>query len=229
MPPASPDGRDAGTGPRGAPDRRGPKRVLVLTSDTGAGHRSVSRALLDAARERDQLELIEVDPLSPLPAALRPNGEAEPQTVFDRIVALYGPVIVKMPWLWGFGFRLVDNALGLRLYLSLLSSRFGERIAEAVQTTSADALVSVHPLVNHLMVGVRGARGARLPLMTVLTDLVDVHHWWAARAIDQYVASSDVAAEKLVGLGIAPSRIATLGIPIRPDFARVALSAREMR
>jgi 1,2-diacylglycerol 3-beta-galactosyltransferase len=154
---------------------------------------------------------------------------AERPTLFDRIVALYGPVIVKIPWLWGFGFRAVDNALGLRLYLSLLSSRFTERIAEAVEKTGADALVSVHPLVNHLMVRVRDRAARPLPLMTVLTDLVDVHHWWATSSIDQYVASSDVAAEKLVRLGISPSRIATLGIPIRPELALIDVSAREMR
>jgi UDP-N-acetylglucosamine:LPS N-acetylglucosamine transferase len=38
-----------------------------------------------------------------------------------------------------------------------------------------------------------------------------------------------VAADKLVRLGIQPSRIATLGIPIRPELARIAVSAREMR
>lgn len=134
-----------------------------------------------------------------------------------------------MPWLWGLSFRLADNEVGLRLYLALLSARFAERIAEAVETTAADAVVSVHPLVNHLMVDVRRRRGSPLPLMTVITDLVDVHHWWAAQGIDQYVASSDVAAERLMQRGIPPARVATLGIPIRPNFAHTTKSAREMR
>jgi UDP-N-acetylglucosamine:LPS N-acetylglucosamine transferase len=139
-------------------------------------------------------------------------------------------VIVRAPWLWGWAFRALDNEIGLRLYLALTARRFGERIAELVDRTGAQALVSVHPLVNHLMVRAR-ARLQRpdLPLVTVLTDLVDVHHWWAAREVDQYVASSDVAARTLMRLGIPPGRIATLGIPIRPEFARMASSAREKR
>ena len=72
-------------------------------------------------------------------------------------------------------------------------------------------------------------RRPELTLMTVLTDLVDVHHWWAAPGVNQYVASSDVAASRLVDLGVAPSRIATLGIPIRREFAHMDVSAREMR
>ena len=161
---------------------------------------------------------------------MRGDDAPEPQTVFDKIVALYGPAIVKAPWLWGLGFRAVDNELGLRFYLSFLSQRFGERIAALVERTEAVAMVSVHPLVNHLMVRVRDRlRRPALPLMTVLTDLVDVHHWWAARGVDQYVASSDVAAARLADLGISPARIATLGIPIRREFAHATASAREMR
>ena len=205
-------------------------RVLVLTSDTGSGHRSVSRALADAAVDRGDLDLIEVDPLAPLPASLRADGAAEAPTVFDRIVASYGPAIVHVPWLWGFGYRLVDNEVGLQLYLGALSSRFQERIVEAVQITGADALLSVHPLVNQLMVRVRERLGRPdMPLLTVLTDLIDVHHWWAAKGVDKYVASSDSAASRLLERGIAPQRIATLGIPIRPTFARMATPAREMR
>lgn len=206
------------------------RRVLILTSDTGAGHRSVSNALVDASREREFLELIEVDPLAPLPGGFRPNGIDEASRPFDRFVRLYGPVIRRSPWLWGWAFRTLDNEPGLRTYLALAARRVQERIEEVLVRTEADAVVSVHPLVNHLMVRARARlRRTDLPLMTVLTDLVDIHHWWAASGIDQYVASSSVASDRLMSRGIPPSRIATLGIPIRTQFARMGASAREMR
>ncbi len=165
-----------------------------------------------------------------MPAGLNPGGVPEAPTVFDRIVTLYGPAIVRIPWLWGFGFHLVDNEPGLRFYLTFLAGRFTERIVELVERTGAEALVSVHPLINHLMVQARRRLGRpEMPLMTVLTDLVDVHHWWAALEVDQYVASSDVAAARLIDLGIPPTRIATYGIPIRREFAHMDVSAREMR
>ncbi|HEU5316458.1 MAG TPA: glycosyltransferase, partial [Chloroflexota bacterium] len=43
------------------------------------------------------------------------------------------------------------------------------------------------------------------------------------------VASSDVAAARLIDLGIPPARVAVLGIPIRREFAHTAISGREMR
>jgi 1,2-diacylglycerol 3-beta-galactosyltransferase len=208
------------------------RRILVLTSDTGAGHRSVSNALAAAARRRDgePFDLIQVDPLAPLSGTLRPSSTDETPTPFDRIVKLYGPVIRRSPWLWGWGFRLLDNEPGLRAYLAFLSRRFQERIEEAVVQIEPEAIVSVHPLVNHLMVRARERlHRPALPLLTVLTDLVSIHHWWAAKGIDQYVGSSEVAAARLIELGISPSRIAVLGIPIRPEFDQMTSSAREMR
>lgn len=165
-----------------------------------------------------------------LPPALRPTGEAEATSRLDRLVKLYGPVIVHVPWLWGWAFRAADNGLSLRAYLALLARRVQARIEEVLQQTDAAAIVSVHPLVNHPMVRARARLGRDdLALMTILTDLVDIHRWWAAPRIEQYVASSEVAAERLVEFGVSPSRIATLGIPLRPEFSRMAYSAREMR
>ena len=63
----------------------------------------------------------------------------------------------------------------------------------------------------------------------MLTDLVDVHRWWVAPGIDQYVVPTDGAAGRLHRLGVPPSKIAVLGIPLRREFGTTAVSAREMR
>ena len=209
-----------------------PRRVLVLTSDTGAGHRSVSRALAEAARERPDspLELVEFDPFGPPPAWLACRRPAGRMPALDRLVALYGPAIVRAPWLWGWVYQAFDNGAGLALALALFGRAVRERIAAAVEHVEAAAVLSVHPVVNHAMSQARRHLGRRsLPLMTVLTDLVSVHRFWACAAVDQYVASSAAAAGRLHDLGIPPPRIATLGIPLRRAFGRTALSAREMR
>ena len=206
------------------------RRVLVLTSDTGAGHRSVSNALIAQAKRRDgaRLELVDLDPFLPLPAAT--GGPAEAGSVIDRLVPLYGPVIVRAPWLWGLAFYATNNAAMHQVYLSTFGLTVARRIAEAVQRIGACAVVSVHPLVNELMVRARAQlRRPGLPLMTIVTDLVDVHRWWAAPAVDQYVVASDAAEAALVRLGVTPSRIAQTGIPLREEFDHLALSAREAR
>jgi len=211
------------------------RRVLLLTSDTGGGHRSVAEALRIGAAERQewQVELVVVDPFQPLPAALRTHdGAVQPDGFgpYDRLVKLYGPLIIRAPWLWGWLFHMADNRAMLALYLAWFGPYVLRRIVRALQATDAQAVVSVHPLLNHLMTKTRVRIGRpRLPLMTVLTDLVDVHRWWVEPGIDQYVVPTDAAAGRLHRLGVPPSKIAVLGIPLRREFGTTAVSAREMR
>ncbi len=209
-----------------------PHRVLILTSDTGAGHRSVSNALVAAIRAQPErsIDPIDLDPFAPLPRLLGGRDEPPRRSLVDRVVGLYGPVIVHAPWLWGAVFRLTNNPLALRAFATTLAEVPLRRLRVAIERTEAAALVSVHPLANHLMVAARRRSGRpALPLMTIVTDLVDVHRWWAAPGVDQYVAGTDLAAARLRDLGIAPQRIAVLGIPIRSEFYSLQFTTREMR
>jgi UDP-N-acetylglucosamine:LPS N-acetylglucosamine transferase len=208
------------------------RRILVLTSDTGAGHRSVSNALVEAARARPDygLELVDLDPYLPLPRLPGSDAPAEAPSPFDRIALLYGPMIVHAPWLWGVTWYGTNNDLALQAYLNTLGEIVAGRIMRAVQRLDARAVVSVHPLANHAMARARQRlRRPGLPLLTVVTDLVDVHRWWAEPQVDQYVVGSDLAVAGLQRYGVPPSRIGALGIPIRREFAEARLSAREAR
>jgi 1,2-diacylglycerol 3-beta-galactosyltransferase len=211
------------------------RRVLLLTSDTGGGHRSVADALCQGAAERQawQLELAAIDPFRPLPAGWRrPAAGARPDTLtpIDQMVRLYGPLIVRAPWLWGWLFHVADNRPALQLYLAAIGGQLVRRISQAIEASDAQAVVSVHPLMNHALVQARARLGRpQLPLMVVLTDLVAVHRWWVAEGVTQYVAPTEAAAGRLHQLGVAPSRISVLGIPLRREFGTTAASAREMR
>ncbi len=207
--------------------------VLVLTSDTGSGHRSVSRALVAGASDAPEraLQLIEFDPLvSRDPVLSQKRGASAVQSsVFDRVVGLYGPMIVRAPWAWGLAFRFAALPGMASVYHATYGRTVASRIAAAIRATRAQAVVSVHPLVNDAMVVARKSGGRDLPLLSVVTDLVGVHPWWANAGIDRYVVGSGDAARALFGLGIEPSRTAVTGIPLRSTFGRVTRSVREMR
>jgi UDP-N-acetylglucosamine:LPS N-acetylglucosamine transferase len=177
------------------------------------------------------IELIEFDPLvsgDPLLAQERSTVGVHP-AFMDRVVGLYGAVIVRAPWAWGLAFHLAALPGMRSIYHALHGRTVTSRIRAAIRATRAQAVVSVHPLVNDAMVAARNSEGRDLPLLTVVTDLVDVHPWWANGAVDRYVVGTGDAAGALLGLGIEPSRISVTGIPLRPTFGRVTSSAREMR
>jgi len=177
------------------------------------------------------IELIEFDPLvsgDPLLAQERGTVGVRP-ALMDRVVGLYGAVIVRAPWAWGLAFHLAALPGMRSIYHALHGRTVTSRIRAAIRATRAQAVVSVHPLVNDAMVAARDSEGREVPLITVVTDLVDVHPWWANGAVDRYVVGTGDAASALIGLGIEPSRISVTGIPLRPTFGRVTSSAREMR
>ena len=211
--------------------------MLVLTSDTGAGHRSASRALVEGARAAPEraLELLELDPYradDPFWAAfgatdeVRIRGGVRAIDAFaDRVVTWYGAVIRHAPWLWGLAYRGAATALGATAYHAVYGRAVARRIRRAVTVSGASAVVSVHPLCNRAMAISAGG----LPCAVIVTDLVDVHPFWAGHPGARHVVATPEAAGALANLGVAPGRITTIGLPLRPAFRRIDHTAREMR
>ncbi len=213
------------------------RRVIVLTSDTGAGHRSASRALVAGARASPEraLDLVELDPYradDPFWAAfgasdaVRSSVNGGPIDAFaDRVVSWYGAVIRHAPWLWGVAYRLTAIPGGTAAYHAVYGRTVADRIRRAISLAGATAVVSVHPLCTRAMAV--GAGG--LPCAVIVTDLVDVHPFWAGNPGARHVVSTPEAAGALAHFGVAPGRITTIGLPLRPAFARIDHTAREMR
>jgi UDP-N-acetylglucosamine:LPS N-acetylglucosamine transferase len=213
------------------------RRVIVLTSDTGAGHRSASRALVagtTASPERG-LELIELDPYrgdDPFWTDMCATDAVRAEVrggagsgLADRAVTWYGPVIRQVPWLWGAAFRGAAMPGAALAYHLAYGRKVAARIHRAVDLSGAVGVVSVHPLCTRAM-----AVGApRLPCTVVVTDLVDVHPFWAGHPGAHHVVATTEAAGTLAKLGVAPGQIRTLGLPLGPAFARIDRTAREMR
>lgn len=213
------------------------RRVIVLTSDTGAGHRSASRALVQGARASGErgLELVELDPyraddpfwtdMCATDAARADVRGGALNALADRAITWYGPVIRHAPWLWGAAYRGASMPGAALAYHLAYGRKVAARIHRALDLSGASGVVSVHPLCNRAM----AIGAAHLPCAVVVTDLVDVHPFWAGHPGAYHVVATTEAAGALANHGVAPGRIATLGLPLRPEFARIDHTAREMR
>ncbi len=188
-------------------------RVLLLTAArTGAGHVVVGEALAEAAKARPgQLAMDVLDVLAPA----RPRWS-------DHLAHLYEPTIVHAPWLWTAIYAATDSPLCPMIYRALAGQSLVRRVLAAAAAQPPDVVVSVHPLMGRAAVAAR-RRSAFLtdkPIVTVVTDLVDVHRVWVADGVDHYVAGTEAAAATLMGYGAPPQRLARLGIPLRPQYGR---------
>ena len=188
-------------------------RVLLLTAArTGAGHVVVGEALAEAAKARPgQLAVDVLDVLAPA----RPRWS-------DHLAHLYEPIIVHAPWLWTVIYAATDTPLGLLIYRALAGQSLVRRVMAAAEAQPPDVVVSVHPLMVRAAIAARRQSSALAdkPVVTVVTDLVDVHRVWVTDGVDHYVAGSEAAAATLMRYGVVPQRIARLGIPLRPQYGR---------
>ena len=140
----------------------------------------------------------------------------------DHLAHLYEPTIVHVPWLWSAIYAATNSPLCPLIYHALAGQSLVRRVMAAAKAQPPDVVVSVHPLMVRAAVAARRQSSflADKPIVTVVTDLVDVHRVWVADGVDHYVAGSEAAAATLMRYGVASQRVARLGIPLRPEYGR---------
>ena len=91
-------------------------------------------------------------------------------------------------------------------------------LARQIARTAPDVVLSVHPLLNHVTATLLRREHPRRALMTVVTDLVDVHRGWAAAGADLVVVPTPEAERAAARWGVARDRLLLLGLPVDLRF-----------
>ncbi len=185
------------------------QNILILTSDTGGGHRSAATALEHSFNA--------VNPGQVVVNITQVLEEAHVLT--RRFAALYNYLLrhhqgaMKYYYWYIEKFRLNESPFIFRGAL-----RYGRRLFEKFCPT---AIVSVHPMTHHFyayMLKKLGLLG-KIPLFAVVTDPVR-GFWrsWACHDVDRYFVASEEAKQQLSEYGIEPERIHILGMPVHRRF-----------
>ena len=192
----------------------GPRTLLLLFADTGGGHRASATAVAGevAARHGDRFRCV----LS------RPFDELAPR-LLGRVVNLYSPLIRRAPWLWGAGWHLTDTRAGVRAMQAGFLRFVEPGLAAEIARARPAAVVSFHPLLNHVSVRAVARSGAtRTPVITVVTDLVDIHASWTCGEVDAVVTATPGGLDRCRRAGIPAGRVFDLGLPIHRSFTAPA-------
>jgi 1,2-diacylglycerol 3-beta-galactosyltransferase len=195
-----------------------PVRLLFLVADTGGGHRAsgnaVARQLAAAYPGRFDVHL--VDPFVEVSAAL-----------VGRTVGLYSPIARHGRWLWGAMYHATNSRTAIRVLRASSLRAVEPGVAALVRTLDPRVVVSFHPLLNHLTARVLAGIPGAPPLVTVVTDLVDVHAGWLCSQAARVVVGSPAALDRCRRAGLAPEQCEDLGLPVDPAFAAVSAEDRE--
>lgn len=141
------------------------KILLITTTHTGCGHKSISDALMDWFVEMPEVEIKQVDGFEDL--------------VGKSVTAIgdsYGVVTrhAKFLWklTWDFGTRFNET------YCSLMSTWAEKRFIEVVARERPDVVLTTHPMFNSSLLTVCEEHGLDIPFVSVQADPVSVHPSW---------------------------------------------------
>lgn len=200
-----PDGNQLSPENHGKSLRPGVKKIphiLFLFSDTGGGH----RAAMDAIIEGLQLEFgdrVTVETVDFL------KDYAPPP--YNQLPRIY-PDMVKIPELWGAGFKISDGRPQARMITTTFWPLVRRAARRLVTEHPADLLVSVHPVANSFALKALGKK--RPPFVTVVTDMVSTHAMWFDKRADLILVPTRMARESALENHMDPEKVRVAGQPI---------------
>src|SRR5437773_3441274 len=221
----------------------GPQRtILFLIADTGAGHRSAADAIRNAitfVAQKKQDEWLmqqageEEQKSVPAQAAYRIEivdvFEEYSRCPLREAVKLYGPAIPDRPKLYGRIYQFSNQAQRFSAMKTVSTPLIHNGLLRLIKSVKPDVIVSVHPLLNHVTIRILQDLDVHIPFITVVTDLVSVHHAWFAPGADAYIVPTAYARELALKQGMDPVRVHVMGMPIDPKFTLPLESKQELQ
>lgn len=193
----------------------GKKKVLILMSDTGGGHRASAQAIDRSLKEQFPGK-IDVDIIDIWTTYAR--------WPFNRFVPTYR-YVAQRPLLWR-GFYAYGQFPPTKFFTetwSWMTSYWSFK--NAIASREPDMVVSVHPLCQLMPIWVveqmnkeRSESKPAIPFVTVVTDLGGAHGTWFDRRADAVFVPSDQVYRIARRNRMQKRKIVQRGLPIRPAF-----------
>ena len=196
------------------------KRILILMSDTGGGHRAVANAIRDALEINygDEVETQIVDGLkeyTPAPIKYAPE--------------IYPIWIARSKASWGFAHNMTDTAVAARSVSRVGYITLQKYFKQMLRDHPADVIVSAHALLVSPSLDALMSFGDRPPFITVVTDYASTHHLWYDRRADKILVPTKPALDRGLRADVPADKMQITGLPVNPSFAQRLIDKQAAR
>ncbi|KAL6985142.1 Monogalactosyldiacylglycerol synthase 1, chloroplastic [Sarracenia purpurea var. burkii] len=189
-----------------------PKKVLILMSDTGGGHRASAEAIKAAFNEEfgDEYQVFVTD--------LWTDHTPWP---FNQLPRSYS-FLVKHGPLWKMTYYASVPRVVHQSNFALQSTFIAREVAKGLMKYQPDIIISVHPLMQHVPLRILRAKDLlkKIVFTTVITDLSTCHPTWFHKLVTRCYCPTEEVAKRAVKAGLQPSQIKVFGLPVRPSFVK---------
>jgi len=186
-------------------------KILIISSDTGGGHRSAAAAIVAGIESFVNGESYAVRVV---------RAVEESHHLAAKLVAIYNWLLRhKQHWM-KYYYWLINRFRPETL--EFFHSRCIGYVRNVIERWCPHIVVSVHPLTQHILARVLKEIGwaDRVPLVTVVTDpYYGFWKGWACDDVRLYLVATEDARRQLIDYGIAPERIKVSGMPVHPKFS----------
>lgn len=188
-------------------------KVLIISSDTGGGHRSAAQALVEGVDRFWHGDSKAVRVI---------RAVEESHHITGKLVNVYNWVLKnRQHWMkylyWSMNrFRPETREFFMKRCIGFCKEQFEKWCPHIV--------VSVHPMTQHIFARILKELNLadQIPLVTVVTDpCYGFWKGWACNDVALYLVANDDARQQLIDYGIAPEKIKISGMPVHPKFHEV--------
>jgi UDP-N-acetylglucosamine:LPS N-acetylglucosamine transferase len=188
-------------------------KILIISSDTGGGHRSAAAALVEGLERFWHGESVAVRIM---------RAAEESHHITEKLVGVYNWILRhKQGWMkylyWAVNkIRPETREFFHKRCIGYLRDHFEKWCPHIV--------VSVHPLTQHIFGRVLRELNltGQIPLVTVVTDpCYGFWKGWACDDVSLYLVANEDAKRQLVDYGVSEEKIKISGLPLHPKFHEV--------
>ena len=187
------------------------KKILIIMSDTGGGHRSAAEAIAEATQqlygEACRVEITD------------PWADHTPFPI-NRLGQLYGPLVNRGAILWKLIFHSTSNRHAMSLLVKIFWPMVRKSLKDFLRQSNPDVIVSVHPILTHFSIRALQEANLRIPFVTVVTDLVSLHPLWLCPETDFCLVPTEPARDRALASGLPLEKVKVVGLPVGLKFAR---------
>ncbi|XP_059292296.1 probable monogalactosyldiacylglycerol synthase, chloroplastic isoform X2 [Lycium ferocissimum] len=198
-----------------------PKKVLILMSDTGGGHRASAEAIRAAFNEEfgDKYQVFVTDLWT----------EHTPWP-FNQLPRSYN-FLVKHGSLWRMTYYATAPRLVHQTNFAATSTFIAREVAKGLMKYQPDIIISVHPLMQHVPLRILRSKGLlkKIIFTTVITDLSTCHPTWFHKLVTRCYCPSEEVSKRALKAGLKLDQIKVYGLPVRPSFVKPVPPKVELR